>query len=139
MANYIEDMIYTNPRPRKIKNSPYVTSNPIEVAAVALREDKFGYVVVRAIKSSDEGYIVKEAIRYPKYPHFPLSMYILNHKHDVDDIHIYERPSNKECEYRDPRSNYLESEIADAITILDVTRDRIQVAENFSYILEQLD
>ena len=139
MTNYIEDMIYTNPRPRKIKNSPYITSDPMDVAADALREDKFGYVVVRAIKSSNEGYIVKEAIRYPKYPHFPLSMYILNHKYDMDNLYIYERLTQRECELKDLSSNYLKADISDQLSIRDVTRDRIRVAENYSYILEQLD
>lgn len=141
MANYIESMIYDNPRPKRIKELPYIVTNPIDIAAEVFRKDKFGYVVVRAIKQKDDpGYTVKEAIRYPKYPHLPLSVYINNHLQDAKDhnLFIYEKAPVVDP-LKDITTNFIPSEMSDKIIIKDVTKERLQVAETFGYILEQLD
>ena len=141
MANYIESMINENPMPKRIKELPYTVSDPMDIASDAFRKDKFGYIVVRAIKrEAFQDYTVKEAIRYPKYPHYPLSVYINNHLTDAKEHHIfiYERLSNVEP-LKDPTTNFIPSAMSDKITIKDVTKERMDVAKTYEYILEQLD
>ena len=144
MAEFIEDMEYIAPNPKRLKDIPTVVEDLMSIVDRAFRDDRYGYLVIRAIKEKKDKiqYTIKEVIQYPKDPQYLLSLYIIdffNNKKTNDDLFIYERINRKRDELTNPYSNYIESDRSQTIRVKEVTEHRIRSAKNYEYILEQLD
>ena len=143
MAEFIDNMQYEPAKPEYLKDIPTVVDDLMSIADKALRRDRYGYIVIRAIKEKTDKiyYTIKEVIRFPSYPQSSISNYILDFLKikTNDDLYIYERINRLPDELTSPFSNYVESDRSQTIVVRDITNPVMARAKNYSYILEQLD